>query len=148
MDWVNAQCVQSCDPRTTTNPNCAGLALRENFLFQDAARCCKTMIPWKSWDVCTRVGSPDGTLNQVYEDINIPVNNWGNVMAQPPVSNVKPPSKLKPLETMTSTTTTSPPRPQKSEIVVKSSCWRSGMSCATEAQKFACCGKCSNGVCI
>lgn len=116
VDWINAECVQSCDPRTTTNPNCAGLAMRENFLFDSASQCCKTMIPWKSYDTCTRMGSPDGTLNQVYQDLNKPVNK--------------------------------PVAPIKQQIAPKASCWRSGMSCASEAQKFACCGVCSNGVCI
>lgn len=158
VDWINAQCVQSCDPRTTTNPNCAGLAVRENFLFNSAKLCCKTMIPWKTYDMCTRVGSPDGTLNQVYQDIDTPVNNWGNVMSNTPANNVQVvSSKTKPMSTAQTFSQSKPqkteivskdPTPQKGQVVPKSSCWRSGMSCASEAQKFACCGVCSNGVCI
>jgi hypothetical protein len=149
VDWVNAQCVQSCDPRTTTNPNCAGLAMRENFLFDSAKRCCKTMIPWKTYDTCTRVGSPDGTLNQVYQDINTPINNWGNVMKDPPVNHVKPPPNNNNRPTSTAQTFTQvKPAPINQQIVPKTSCWRSGMSCVSAAQKFACCGVCSNGVCI
>lgn len=163
VDWINAECVQSCDPRTTTNPNCAGLAMRENFLFPSAKQCCKTMIPWKTYDTCTRVGSPDGTLNQVYEDKITPVNNWGNVMVKPPVNNVqtvsgsKIPPPNKPLSSTAQTFSQEPPKsepvskdqvPQKGQLVPKASCWRSGMSCESEAQKFACCGICSNGLCI
>ena len=164
VDWINAECVQSCDPRTTTNPNCAGLAMRENFLFPSAKQCCKTMIPWKTYDTCTRVGSPDGTLNQVYEDKITPVNNWGNVMVKPPVNNVqtvsgsKIPPPNKPLSSTAQTFSQGkPPKsepvskdqvPQKGQLVPKASCWRSGMSCESEAQKFACCGICSNGLCI
>jgi len=173
VDWINAQCVQSCDPRTTTNPNCAGLALRENFLFVSAASCCQTMIPWKTADTCTRVGNPDGTLNQVYQDIYTPVNNWGNTMpwspgnnnwpgnnnpttsVNPPVTNIRPPAstitvsnKNKPLEKEKPLPKEQEwPRPV-TEIVPKSKCWRSGMSCMSEAQKFACCGVCRDGTCV
>eukprot|EP00956_Cyclotella_meneghiniana_P017253 scaffold27887_cov64-Cyclotella_meneghiniana.AAC.12 len=183
VDWVNALCVQSCDPRTTTNPNCAGLAVREHFLFDSATRCCKIMIPWKTYDQCTRLGSPDGTLNQVYDDLN-PVNDEGNKV--PPVNNVEKPNVPKDKPSLGDTFSQiepsknkpmpkDPDKPSMSEIfsqikpskgepvpkdpgmnnmqtqteskVPKTSCWRSGMSCASEAEKFACCGVCSNGLC-
>ncbi|KAL3794469.1 hypothetical protein HJC23_013942 [Cyclotella cryptica] len=171
VDWINAQCVQSCDPRTTTNPNCAGLALRENFLFASAKSCCQTMIPWKTIDTCTRVGNPDGTMNQVYQDIYTPVNNWGNTMPvntgnnwpgiNNPATNVKPPvNTIRPPASTITVNNNRPPVKEKpvpkdqvwprpvTEIVPKSSCWRSGMSCSSQAQQFACCGVCSNGICI
>lgn len=103
------------------------------------------MIPWKTYDTCTRVGSPDGTLNQVYQDINTPVNNWGNVM---PVNNAEPQINTAQQPVGKLPTTMKDPAPAKQQIVPKSTCWRSGMDCASEAAKFACCGVCSNGVCI
>ena len=157
VDWVSAMCVQSCDPRTTTNPNCNGIHHRENFLFATAKDCCSTMLPWKTPDTCTRVGHPDGTLNQMYQDFSTPGNNWQDLPVPgggtPSVGNYQPPANTisanKPLSYYKPPPTKpKPAAPGKDSIIPKSTCWRSGMSCSSEAQKFACCGTCANGVCV
>jgi len=53
VDWSINQCVQSCDPNTSNNPNCAGLARWDDIQFDTAEYCCSITFFWKSFKECT-----------------------------------------------------------------------------------------------